>query len=474
VQINLQNKENLNATITIRIEKGDYSGKVENALKKYQKNARIPGFRPGKVPFAMIEKMYGTSAKVEEINNLASSSLMNYLKENKIGVLGQPIMTADESAPIDWEKQGDFEFSFDIGLEPKFDLNINESDEFTLYKIQADEEAIQKEMDKIRRDHALAVDVETAGEKDVIYAEATELDNDGNELEGGAKSQVSLVPEMIKNEELQKRLTGLKKDAEITVDIFELFNDNPQVISSSLNVPKEGVNDLNRNFRIKATEIKSYEPAELNQELFDKVWGKDVVKSEEEFKAKLKSDIEAYYDSESFRKLDHDIHHYLIDQHTFALPDEFLKRWLVETHKEHYNEGNIDRKYASEASVLRNSLIQDKLAEKFAIEVTQEDIKQEAVQYTLGMFRQYGIPNAAQETVAKIATDYLKDKKLVERFHHTSLHRKIYEALRTFFTMKTVDISLKDFADMVQQHQHEHHSHEEHDHEEAHEHSHDH
>lgn len=461
VQFAQPDDNKLSATITVTLTPEDYKPAVDGELKKLQRQVSVPGFRPGKAPMGLVKKNYGRSVLVDEVNRLASDKLFGYLRDEKVDFLGQPLMSADTDSKIDFDKEEDFVFAFDLGLAPDFKVNLGNEDVVTKYKITVTDEMLDEEVKNVQKRFAEVTDVDKADEKDVIYAEVTELDENGEPLEGGIANQsVSLTADLIKNEDLKKELVGISKDAELTVDIFSLFNDNESVISNSLNIPKEGVNDLNKNFKLKVTEIKHYVDAELNQELYDKIFGKDEVTSEEDFRQKLKENIESYYENESNNHVEHEVSHIISDKHTFELPDAFLKRWLMDTQPDTYTAENIDEKYENEKAGIRYSLVREKIQKEHNLEVTEEGIQNASLGYTYNLFAQYGMSNPDAATVQAFSQEQLNKEDYRNRMADIAMNREVIRVVKdSIVTIEEKEVSVEEFYDIIRAHNEAHHAH---------------
>jgi trigger factor len=272
VNIRLEKHSELEATVVVDLVKEDYQEKVDSQIKKIQKTANINGFRPGKAPLGMIKKLYGKSVIAEEIQQMASDKLNNYIKEESLDILGYPIGSEKIESSLDIENSEEFTFAFDIGLAPSFDLNIKEKDKLEQFKIEVSDKEVDEDIDNARKRHAKLEEAEKSDAEAIVYAEVTELGEDGNPLEGGVGTKpVSFVPSMIEDKKLQKAFVGIGKDFETSCDVRKLFNNNEAVITNSLGVPKEAVADLSDKFSVKVTEIKSRILPELNEEYYQKL-----------------------------------------------------------------------------------------------------------------------------------------------------------------------------------------------------------
>ena len=383
----------MEATVVVELSKADYQDKVDQQIKKIQKTARINGFRPGKAPLGMINKLYGKSVLADEIQQMASDRLNEYIKEENLDILGYPIGSERIESQLDIENSDSFTFAFDIGLSHQFELSINEKDTLEIFKIEVTNKEVDEDIDHARKQRSQMEDTETSDDESIIYAEVTELDENGNPLDGGVNAKpISFVPSMIEDKKLKKSFVGIQKGAEIKCDVRVIFNSNETVITNSLGIAKEGINDLSKDFNVAVTEIKTRIMPELTPEYFAETFpGDDAPKTEEEYRARVKSNLEKYYENEASLWLDHEIGHLLLKNHTFNLPDEFLKRWLTATKQEDYTPENIEEKYGKEREALVRRLIIYKIASTHDLKADQEEIIQEAKLYYLGMYRQYGL-----------------------------------------------------------------------------------
>lgn len=469
--------DDLNAKLSITLTPEDYRPAIEKELKELQRKVSMPGFRPGKAPMGIVQKNYGRSVKVDEVNRLASQYLFDYLRDNNIEILGQPLMSDTEESKINFDADEDFVFAFDLGLMPDFEINIGTQDVLTLYKIKVDEKMIDEEIANVQKRYAEISDVDVAEEKDVIYADVTELDEAGQPLEGGiANRRVSLTAELVTNEELKKQLVGIAKDTELKVNIFDLFNGNETVIGNALGIPKEGVNDLNPTFDMKVVEIKRYIDAEINQELFDKMFGAGVVTTVEDFRQKVEAELGFYFENEANHHLEHEISHLITDKHTFDLPDTFLKRWLMDTQNKTYNADNIESKYTAEKAGLRYSLVRDKFERLHNLEATPEEIEKASLGYTFNLFNQYGMYNPDPSTVKAFSDEQLKKDDYRNRMAEIAINRAVIATVKGMVTIEEKEVGTEEFYKIINEHNHAHHnghSHEGHDHD-GHDHDHDH
>lgn len=457
MEVALEKKDSLHAVLKINISKSDYTPRVETELKKTQKKVSVPGFRPGNAPMGMVKKMYGKGIYVDEVNKMASEALFGYLDENKIDYLAQPLMSNSDEQKVNFDAEEDFTFLFEIGLAPEVELNLSDKDEVTRYKISVSDSELDKEIETLTRRYAKQEPAETAEEKDIVYLNATELGEDGSPLDGGvADKNISTTPELVKDETLKNQLLGAKVGDQFNGDIFTLFDDNTTVISNSLGIQKEGVDDLNKTFSFAVTEIKRFIPAELNQELFDTVFGEGRATDIESFRQLLKEDLERYYDTEADNMFEHSVDHLIYDKHTFDLPEQFLKRWLIENNEGDFNQENIDQKYHDEARQLRYVLLRNKVLADNDIKISAEDVENMSQAYSAQMLRQYGMPNADEALVRQISENNKKEKGYMNRITDMVAQRKFMEVAKTRVKAVETVVGVEEFYAIIKKHNEEH------------------
>jgi trigger factor len=459
VNITYDKIDDLNATLCVNISKEDYNEKVDKEIRRIQKNVAMKGFRPGKAPLDMVKRMYGKSVLADEIQNLANDALNNYIKENKIDILGYPLSSLNTPSDLDIEKKDEFKFAFDLGLSPAFDLEIGSKDKLELFKISVSDKEIDEDIEYARKRHGKMEDVEVAEGEDIIYAGITELNENGEPLDGGiADKQISLVANLVQDEPTKAALLGKGKGAEMTVNLQTLFNNNESVISSSLGISKEAVQDLNADFKLVITEVKRRTVADLNEDYFKEIFGPtDYPKNETEYRERVKSNLENYYRNEADLWVDHQIGHLLIEKHQLQLPDAFLKRWLLTTKTEHYNAENIEEKYAEEKSALLRRLVVDKIADTHELQATEEDIRGEGRIYYVGMYRQYGMNVSPDDQFLDSTVDKrMGEADFVNQMADRVIYRKAYDKVKELATLKEKKVTVEEYFKHVNDHKHEH------------------
>lgn len=453
-----EKKDDLHAVLTVTIKPEDYKNPVEKQLKDYRRKASIPGFRPGMAPMGIVKKMVGKAILVDEVNTLANKMLFDYLKDNKINYLGKPILSDEKEQVADWDKEGDFKFTFDLGLTPSFELNVSSKDKVTRYKIKVTDAEIEKEIEDHKRRFGSLEQIDaTENDMDSVGGTLTELDDKGNALDGGiAGKNFRILIEMVEDKKTKAALIGVKPGDKLKVNIFKLYKDNEQVIASTLGIPREGVRDINKEFEMEVTEIQRFNPSPVDQSLFDKVFGEGQVSTEEEFRKKIASSLEEYYKGEAENMVDHEIQHILEDKHQIGLPDDFLKNWLIAEFPDNYNAENIDELYDKESDSLRHQLINDKIMDQFKLEVTEEDIRQASIGFTIQQLRQYGMQDPDVETIQYFEQKNREDKNYLNRVQDMVVNRKVIEQVKQLITIKEKDISVEKFYEHIRKHNEEH------------------
>jgi trigger factor len=455
VNVSFEKTDELNGLLSIQLSKEDYQDKVNEQLKQYRKSARIPGFRPGTAPLGMVKRMVGQSVLAEEINRLASETLNSYITENKLDILGYPLASKTKSSELDFENEGgDFTLYFDLGLAPEFEIALNKRNKLTRYVVEIDEETLEKELKSIYERYGEAEMIEQAlSDNDVLKLILNELDKDGNPFEGGVSDKtVSILPEIIQDKDTKALFEGIKIGDEVKADIFKMFNDNLKVISSHLEMPEEGLNDLEPIFSCKVEEIRHQKPASPGPELYEKIFGENVPEDEAEFRKRIKESMERHYAADSDQLVNNAVDELVLEKHDFQLPDDFLKRWLMETKPEEYTKENIDERFAQEADTLRYQLIREKVAEEQQFEISEEEINNMNLSYTLQMFSQYGMQNPDPQMVESFSQRQAQDPEHMRRIRDLALSRKVTDYFRSIVSLKEKKVNVEEFQKIVQEH----------------------
>lgn len=441
---------NVSAELTIRMEQADYEAKVNKSLKDFCQKAQMPGFRKGKVPMSLVKKMYGTQAKAEEVNKLLQDTLFNYIKENHVNMLGEPL-GSEKQEPQDIEKQDDFIFIFDIALAPEFSVELSAADTVDYYDILVDDEMITKQLDALRQQAGHPEDVEEYADRDILRGTLAELNEYGMPKEGGVVVETaSLMPQYFKNEDQKKAFEGAKKNQIVSFSPNAAYEGNETELSALLKVEKDDVKNHLGNFSFEIHEISRFVPAELNEDFFEKVFGKDTVKNEEEARAKVKESIQNLQLNDSDYKFLLDVRAYLENKvGALEFPDELLKKIMKANNKDK-GDDFVENNYAKSIEELKWHLIKEQLVKAHEIKVEDKDVKASAVQAARYQFAQYGMNNIPDEYLENYAQEMLKNQEQVQGLVERCIDQKLTEVLKGVVTLNHKEISSQDFAKMFE------------------------
>lgn len=433
--------DNLNAEITISVTPGDYESRVNEGIKKAQKQASMPGFRPGKVPASLIKKQYGTQILVDEINKLLNDTIYKYIEENKIEILGNPL--PKDQTSVDFNKQTDFEFVYQLGLAPAFNINLDNSNTFTYKTVKVDDELIEKYLKDIRRNYGKPANPDVAGEKDVVFVDINELDETGEIKAGGIFKSTSVSHERIKNETAKAKLLGVKKEDKIVLNINELY-ETALDKSVSLGIDKEVAETTTCNLQLTVKNISRMEDAELNQELFDKVYGPGKIASEEEFRNKIREELALMFSADAEKFLRTEVENKLVEKLNLQLPDSFLKRWLAVANEKPITEEEIEKDYLNYSKAMQWRLIENKIIKDNNIQVSGEEAKEEAKRFINSEYARYGqVPT--EDDLEKISKDLLSKEKEAQRIFENLYSKKVLDLIKEKCTLNTKEVSYDEF-----------------------------
>jgi len=445
MNISQEKIDSLNAVVTINMKPEDYQPRVEKAIKDHAKKAKIPGFRPGMVPAAHIKKMYGKSILVDEVNNLLSDTLNNYINEQQLEVLGQPLPKMDDSKQYNWDFADDFEFNYEVGLAPAFEVDFSSKDKVTQYVIKADKETLEARIKNIRKSYGKMTNPDVSAEGDVLYAELVQLSPDGSVFDGGISNTTSVRLDQVQDEKVKKSLIGLKKGDEVTLDIQKAYNNDATRIAAILKVDDETAAELKSNFRLTVKNVNRLEESDLDQEFFDKLFGEGTVTTEEEFRKKITEEVEAMFAQDAERKLQNDLYKLAIEKATFQLPDEFLKRWLKATN-EKLTEEELTGGYDDFAKNLKWTLLENKIIKDNKIEIKYEEVFAAAKQRLDAQFRMYSPQALSDEQLGQYTVQYLQNRDEANKIFEEVKAVKALDFLKSAVTLNNKEIDAKDFS----------------------------
>lgn len=447
MDITKENIDELNAVIKIKLDAGDYQSQVNKVLTEQQRRARMNGFRPGKVPMGLIKKLYGKTVLVEEINKILSDSLYKYLSENKIEVLGSPLPKTDEDSKIDWDTQTEFEFSYEMGLSPQFDVKL-QNDKITCHTIKVDDKLIDKYVDYIRKRYGKVDNAEVSENDDLIYGDFVELDEKGNVLKGGILKSSTFAINAVEDEGIKKKLIGLKKGDKIDLDPKKLTQ-NEVDLAALLDIDKNTAGELKSTFQLTIGNITRIKPAELNQDLFDKVYGQRNVTSEENFRKKIREETSSMMLIESDKKYKSDIIDRLIEKTKISLPNDFLKRWLVKSSEKPVTLDQINDEYDDFARNTKWQLIKSSIIKDNEITVSKDDALKEAGKFIKNQYAHYGKTGADEKEIEDIANKILGNEEESKKVYEKVFDDKVMDILKNTFNIKEEEVSYDEFVKLA-------------------------
>ncbi len=454
MDIKFEKTGNVSAEITITINKEDYAERVDKALKEYRKKANVPGFRPGQAPMGMLKKRFGNELTAEEVNKLLGEKLYGYIREEKINILGEPLPNADKQQDIDFETMDSFSFVFDVALAPEFDAKLTNKDKVDYYNIQVTDEMVDQQVQMYASRAGEYQKVDEYQTKDMVKGTLTQLDENGEvKAEGIVKEGAVMLPEYMKNEEQKALFNGVKVGETIVLNPSKAYDGNEAELSSMLGISKEEVANAQGDFRLEVKEITRFQPAALTQELFDQVLGKDVVKSEEEFRANIKENLAAQFKNDSQFKFLVDLRKYLVNRiGALEYPDEMLKR-IMKLNNPEKDEAFVNDNFDKSKEELTWHLIKEQLSDQFEIKVEQADVMETAKQLTRIQFAQYGMTNVPDEMLNNYAQEMLKNRQQSENLVYRTVENKIATAALALVKLNEKEVSLEDFNKMFQNEQ---------------------
>lgn len=433
-----ENIDDLNAVLKVKIAPTDYLERYNNALKKYQKKVDMPGFRPGKVPLDMVKKRFGKPILVEEINELLSQSLHNYISENKIEILGNPLPKMDNH--IDFDHQTEFEFQYDLGLAPKMNVELSSKEKYPYYSIKADDALIDKHIDYFRKNYGSIIHPETSEDKDVLVGDFAELDAHGNIVPGGFFKTTLIDITKVTNSSNKIKLIGLKIDDKVVLDNL---SDDAAYLFEILQLPADKLKVTSLQFRLR--NLSRIVQAEVNQDLFDKIYGPGKVHSVEEFRSKISEELAVMFVADSDRKFFNEVIESLLKRANLALPESFLKRYLLATNKERISAEQVDKEYNSYSDSLKWQLIENHLLKTYKVVVPAEELEQFVINAVKMNLAQRGMQNASEEEVKMHVKKVLEDEKQVRGAYDRLYDQKLIDLFKNTFTIDKKEISYDEF-----------------------------
>ena len=444
MEFTLNNQGATSAILSVTIQEADYSALVEKQLKNFRQKANIPGFRPGMVPMGLIKKQYGTAVKAEEINKLLQTKIFEYIRGNKVDMLGEPLPIEAQQAGINMAEDKDFTFEFEIALAPKFDAVLDKNDKLAYYRIQPTDEMIEGQVNAYAQRCGEYKQVEAYENGDMLKGTLTESVEDGVVVR-----EAVMMPSYMKNDEQKALFAGAKVNDVITFNPSVAFDGNEAELSSLLKVEKSEVAAHNGEFTYTVTEITRFVASELNQNVFDAAFGKDVVTNEADFRAKIAEQFESRFEVESDYKLLMDVRAYLMEKVGKLEFNEDILRRIMDSNKADGSEAVSEEDFQKSLAELRWHLIKEQLAKKFEVKIDDNDVLGVAKDATRDQFAQYGMANVPDDLLENYAKEMLKQETTREALINRAVDVKLIKAIKDTVTLNEEKISVEDFNKKV-------------------------
>lgn len=426
--------DDLNIELTIALKAEDYAEQEKKRLSAYRRNADFKGFRKGMVPASLVKKVYGDQALYEAINGVVSEQLDKFIKDNNLHILGEPI-ASESKKELEWKDGNDFEFKFDLGLSPAIDIDVTKEDKIPHYKIEVTDKAKAAMKDSILRQYGQLEEGEAAGEEDYVVVD----------FKQGEKTVEGVYVAVDKVEgDARKNFLGAKVDAKFDINVNEAFT-NETDRASMLKMKKEELAALDPVWNVTVVNVKTFVPATESQETYDKVFGKDAVKTAEEFDAKIAERLESNYKQEADYRLSQDLRKYLVDKAAVNVPEAFLKRWLYENNKEKFTKEQIEKEFDAFLGDFRWQLVRGSLMKKFDLKVEDKDMLEAAKAFAAYQYAMYGMGNVPEELLTDAAAQLLKDERQIRNIEENVENEKVIAAVKEKVTLQNKKISEEKF-----------------------------
>jgi len=435
------------SSITVEVEESDYIGKVDTTLKKYRKDAVIPGFRKGKTPMSIISKQYKVSVVVDEVNKMIQDELYKHITDNKLRVLGSPMPMGSEE--IDWVNSVDFKFEYEIGLAPEFDVKLGNKDSLNYYNITAEAKLVDNYCTDIAKRYGKMSNPEVSEKGDMVFCTISQLDVNGVLMENGISNDATVSIDVIVDKKNQKKFIGLKKDDHLILNVVSVF-ENKTDLAAMLNISAEELTGLaSEEFQFTVKQVNRLAPSELNPELFAKVYKEESIKDVKAFKAKIKEEAENSFIVESDRMLKNDVVTFFINKTKLKLPDEFLKRWLVKTSEKPLTMEQVEQEYDMYSKSLKWQLIENKILEEHEIKINNEDLLEHTKKMVAFQMKQYGQPSTDEKQLLDISENILKNDDERKKISDQLFDERTLVIYKEIFKLKNKSISYDDFVKLA-------------------------
>lgn len=443
-----ENVDALNAILKVQISPADYQDKVTAALEKHRKGMKVKGFRPGHVPMSLVQKQFGKTTLAEILNKTVNDALFNYINENKIEVLGNPIPS--ETIPVkgDFINPSDFEFAFEIGITPEISISLSEKNKYDYIKVNIDDDLISKQIEDLRRRYGKLISSDVVGETDLILAQFVELNEGDSILEGGILHSSTISMEFIEDENVKKELLGKKKGDKVIVNPITVSRGGSDT-AAMLGIKEEDLASISDKFQLTINEIKRMEMADLSQELFDRLFGEGSIQSESELRTKISTDLEKMFVNDSDRLLTRSIFEDLIESTNISLPDAFLKRWIRLSNEKPILPEQIDAEYDGYAKNLKWQLIQGTIFKTNNLKLENQEIIDFTKNILISNFAQYGMPAPEDKELTETAIGLLAKKEESTQILEMIADQKITEYFKSIVQLKEKSVSYDEFLELA-------------------------
>ena len=452
MNISFENSDKVNGLLTITVEEADFNASVEKTLKDYRKKANIPGFRPGQAPMGLIKRQFGASVRYDAVNKFVGEQLYKYIQDNNIQMLGEPLPSAKQETPADIEKPAPYTFVFDIAVAPEINVTLDGRNKIDYYTIKADDKLINEQIEMYQSRAGKYEKGEEYNPEliDMLKGDLRELDAEGNTKEGGITVEGAvLMPSYIKVDEQKNLFNNAKPGDIITFNPRKAYPEGEAELSALLKVDREVAKDIESNFSYQITEIQRFVKAELNQELFDQVFGEGNVKSEDEFRAKIAEGLQPQLEANSDYKFMLDVRTYCENKvGELTWPDELLKRIMLLNNKDK-GEDFVEKNYAESIKQLEWHLIKEQLVKANDIKIEDADVKAAAMEMARMQFAQYGMTNVPDEYVENYANELLKKREAVDNFVERAIDVKLAAAIKNTVSLNNKEVTLDEFNEMM-------------------------
>jgi trigger factor len=444
-------REDINAgtaVLKITVSQADYQTKVNSSLEKQRKNAKIPGFRSGKVPMGMIQKQYGKAVLADELNKVVNDALYKFISDEKLEILGNPIPKENFEVKGDFSNPSEFEFAYEIGLTPKIELKLSNKDKFDFVKVKVDETLIDKQVDDLRRRYGKLVASETVGEKDLIMAQFVELNEDETIKESGILHSSTISVEFIEDAKTKAAILGKKTGDKLVVNPAQVSRGGKDT-ASMLGIKEEELSSISDKFQITLNEIRQMELADLTQELFDKLFGEGEVKSEKDLRSRVSVDLEKMFENDSDRILTKTIYDSLLANTKVDLPNDFLKRWIRTSNEKPISKEEIEDQYENYEKGMKWQLIQGHIFKENNLKLEQQEVMEFTKGLLINQYAQYGIPAPEEKELLESAIKVLTNKEESARVYDMIAEVKLTDFFKSTVKLNEKMVSYDEFVEIA-------------------------